>query len=122
MSVKAHLTGWQMVPTLRSNTETVPGKAGLADFGADSGERYIDVACNVYPQKTFADVVARLDQVAAWLDPTAGTKQRVPDDLPERYFMPRLSDPVDRERRLRAAGSVTARFRCPDPCGCPLGG
>ena len=49
MSVKAHLTGWQMVPTLRSNTETVPGKAGLADFGADSGERYIDVACNVYP-------------------------------------------------------------------------
>ena len=43
MSVKAHLTGWQMVPTLRSNTETVPGKAGLADFGADSGERYIDV-------------------------------------------------------------------------------
>ncbi|MFR2505678.1 MAG: hypothetical protein ACLS9E_02265 [Acutalibacteraceae bacterium] len=80
MSVKAHLTGWQMVPTLRSNTETVPGKAGLADFGADSGERYIDVACNVYPQKTFADMVAIFDQVAAWLDPTAGTKQLVLDD------------------------------------------
>ena len=58
MNIKARLTGWQMVPSLRSNTETVPGKAGLADFGADSGERYIDVACNVYPQKTFADMVA----------------------------------------------------------------
>ena len=105
MSVKAHLTGWQMVPTLRSNTETVPGKAGLADFGADSGERYIDVACNVYPQKTFADMVAILDQVAAWLDPTAGTKQLVLDDVPDRYFMARLSDTVDCERLLRAAGS-----------------
>ena len=110
MSIKAHLTGWQMVPSLRSNTETVPGKAGLADFGADSGERYIDVACNVYPQKTFADMVAILDQVAAWLDPTAGTKQLVLDDVPDRYFMARLSDTVDCERLLRAAGSFTLRF------------
>lgn len=120
MSVKAHLTGWQMVPTLRSNTETVPGKAGLADFGADSGERYIDVACNVYPQKTFADMVAVLDQVAAWLDPTAGTKQLVLDDVPDRYFMARLSDTVDCERLLRAAGSFTLRFLCPDPYGYAL--
>ena len=120
MSVKAHLTGWQMVPTLRSNTETVPGKAGLADFGADSGERYIDVACNVYPQKTFADMVAVLDQVAAWLDPTAGTKQLVLDDVPDRYFMARLSDTVDCERLLRTAGSFTLRFLCPDPYGYAL--
>ena len=62
MNIKARLTGWQMVPTLRSNTEIVPGKAGLADFGADSGERYIDVSCNVYPQKTFAGLVAVLDR------------------------------------------------------------
>ena len=67
MNIKARLTGWQMVPALRSNTETVPGKAGLADFGADSGERYIDVSCNVYPQKTFAGLVAVLDRAAAWL-------------------------------------------------------
>ena len=120
MSIKAHLTGWQMVPSLRSNTETVPGKAGLADFGADSGERYIDVACNVYPQKTFADMVAVLDQVAAWLDPTAGTKQLVLDDVPDRYFMARLSDTVDCERLLRAAGSFTPRFLCPDPYGYAL--
>ena len=79
MNIKARLTGWQMVPTLRSNTEIVPGKAGLADFGADSGERYIDVSCNVYPQKTFAGLVAVLDRAAAWLDPTVGTKQLVLD-------------------------------------------
>ncbi|MFR1479682.1 MAG: distal tail protein Dit [Hydrogeniiclostridium mannosilyticum] len=120
MNIKAHLTGWQMVPSLRSNTETVPGKAGLADFGADSGERYIDVACNVYPQKTFSDMVAVLDQVAAWLDPTAGTKQLVLDDVPDRYFMARLSDTVDCERLLRAAGSFNLRFLCADPYGYAL--
>lgn len=92
----------------------------MPDFGADSGERYIDVACNVYPQKTFADMVAILDQVAAWLDPTAGTKQLVLDDVPDRYFMARLSDTVDCERLLRAAGSFTLRFLCPDPYGYAL--
>ena len=117
MSVKDHLTGWQMVPTLRSNTETVPGKAGLADFGADSGERYIDVACNVYPQKTFADMVAVLDQVAAWLDPTAGTKQLVLDDVPDRYFLARPPHTGGWARLPPAARSVTPRFLCPDPFG-----
>lgn len=115
MKVKAHLTGWQVSPTLRSNTETVPGKAGVADFGADSGERYIDVNCNVYPQKSFADMVAILDRVAAWLDPTGGTRQLVLDDVPDRYFQARLSDAVDCERLLRAAGAFTLRFLCPDP-------
>ena len=115
MKIRAHLTGWQVSPALRSNTETVPGKAGLADFGTDSGERYVDVSCNVYPQKTFTDMVAILDRVAAWLDPTAGTKQLVLDDVPDRYFMARLSDAVDCERLLRAAGAFSLRFLCPDP-------
>ena len=65
-------------------------------------------------------MVAVLDQVAAWLDPTAGTKQLVLDDVPDRYFMARLSDTVDCERLLRAAGSFTLRFLCPDPYGYAL--
>ena len=117
MNIKARLTGWQMVPALRSNTETVPGKAGLADFGADSGERYIDVSCNVYPQKTFAGLVAVLDRAAAWLDPTVGTKQLVLDDVPDRYFMARLNAAVECERLLRSSGSFDLTFFCPDPFG-----
>lgn len=115
MKIKARLTGWQMVPTLRSNTETVPGKAGLADFGADSGERYIDLHCSVYPQNSFTALVDVLDGAAAWLDPTAGVKQLVLDDVPDRYFSARLSETVDCERLLRAAGSFSLRFLCPDP-------
>ena len=75
----------------------------------------MDVSCNVYPQRTFTDMVAILDRVAAWLDPTAGTKQLILDDVPDRYFMARLSDTVDCERLLRAAGAFSLRFLCPDP-------
>ena len=60
-------------------------------------------------------MVAILDRVAAWLDPTAGTKQLILDDVPDRYFMARLSDTVDCERLLRAAGAFSLRFLCPDP-------
>lgn len=120
MKVKARLTGWQASPPVRSNTETVPGKPGLADFGADSGERYIDISCNVFPQKTFAALVSVLDRVSAWLDPTQGLKQLILDDVPDRYFQARLSDTVDCERLLRAAGSFPLRFLCPDPYGYAL--
>ena len=124
MNIKARLTGWQMVPALRSNTETVPGKAGLADFGADSGERYIDVSCNVYPQKTFAGLVAVLDRAAAWLDPTVGTKQLVLDDVPDRYFMARLSDtdtrwmmkPLPSPKRGSMRWSVKSETQTPSRC------
>ncbi len=120
MKVKARLTGWQASPSVRSNTETVPGKPGLADFGADSGERYIDISCNVFPQKTFAALVSILDRVSAWLDPAQGLKQLVLDDVPDRYFQARLSDAVDCERLLRAAGAFSLRFLCPDPYGYAL--
>ena len=99
MSVKAHLTGWQMVPTFGAIRKLSPGKAGLADFGADSGERYIDVACNVYPQKTFADMGGDFGSGGRHGSTLRrGTKQLVLDDVPDRYFMARLSDTVDCER------------------------
>lgn len=120
MKIKARLTGWQVSPTLRSNTETVPGKPGLADFGADSGERYMDVSCNIYPQRNFAALVEVLDRVSAWLDPTTGLKQLVLDDVPDRYYMARLADTVDCERLLRSAGAFSLRFLCPDPYGYAL--
>lgn len=120
MKIKARLTGWQASPPVRSNTETVPGKPGLADFGAESGERHIDISCNVFPQRDFAALVSVLDRASAWLDPTQGTRQLILDDVPDRYFQARLSGAVDCERILRAAGSFPLRFLCPDPYGYAL--
>ena len=115
MKIKARLTSWQASPALRNFYETVPGKAGVADFGCDSGERMITLTCYIYPQKDFAALVSVLDAMAQWLDPTKGLKQLVLDEVPDRYFMARLSEAVDCERLLRSAGSFTLKFICPDP-------
>jgi len=90
--------------------ETVPGKAGIADFGCDISERNIIISCSVLPQRSFADLVSVLDNVAEWLNPENGLKQLVLDDLPDRYFMARLSEAVDCERLLRTAGSFELRL------------
>lgn len=115
MKIKARLTSWQASPALRNFYETVPGKAGVADFGCDSGERMITLTCYIYPQKDFAALVSVLDAMAQWLDPTKGLKQLVLDEVPDRYFMARLSEAVDCERLLRSAGTFTLKFICPDP-------
>jgi predicted phage tail component-like protein len=115
MKIKARLTSWQASPSLRNSFVTVPGKAGVADFGCDSAERIVTVSCSVYPQRSFADLVSVLDGMAEWLNPVNGLKQLVLDDVPDRYFMARLSEAVDCERLLRSAGTFDLRFVCPDP-------
>ena len=115
MGIKAHLVSWNTVPTLRGNTGAVPGKSGVIDFGAEYGERYIDIYCNVYPKANFAALTKVLDGVADWLDPTAGVKQLILDDVPGRFFWARLSDTVDTEKLVRYSGAFNLRFMCPDP-------
>lgn len=115
MKIRARLTSWQASPTLRNFYTTVPGKAGVADFGCDSAERTIQVSCSIFPQKNFAALVEVLDGMAEWLDPAMGLKQLILDDVPNRYFMARLNEQVNCERLLRSAGQFTLSFICPDP-------
>jgi predicted phage tail component-like protein len=115
MKIKARLTSWQASPSLRNSFVSIPGKAGVADFGSDVAERTITVRCNVFPQHGFAALVAVLDDMAEWLNPARGVKQLVLDDVPDRYFLARLSDAVDCERLIRSAGAFDLRFVCPDP-------
>lgn len=115
MKIRARLTSWQASPALRNFYTTVPGKAGVADFGCDSAERTIQVSCSIFPQKNFAALVEVLDGMAEWLDPAMGLKQLILDDVPNRYFMARLNEQVDCERLLRSAGQFTLSFICPDP-------
>ena len=50
MGIKARLTSWQVCGKMRNFTTTVPGKYGVADFGADFDYREITVHCNIYPK------------------------------------------------------------------------
>ena len=115
MGIRARLTSWQISGRLRNFTTTVPGKYGVADFGADLDYREIPVSCNIFPRHTFSELVKTLDDISEWLDPTQGLRQLIFDDVPDRYFMARLNDAVDCERLIRAAGSFDLRFFCPDP-------
>ena len=117
MGIKARLTSWQVSGRLRNFTTTVPGKYGVADFGADLDYREILVNCSIFPRHTFTALVEALDGIAAWLDPTQGLHQLILDDVPDRYFMARLNDAVDCERLIRSAGRFDLRFFCPDPFG-----
>ena len=113
MGIKARLTSWQVCGKLRNFTTTVPGKYGVADFGADFDYREIKIQCYIYPKHSFTS----LDDNAAWLDTVQGLRQLVLDDVPDRYFMARLNDAVDCERLIRSAGSFELKFFCPDPFG-----
>ena len=116
MGLKARLTSWQVCGNLRNYTASIPGKSGIADFGADFDYREINVSCSIPPKRTFAALVSVLDDIALWLDPADGLKQLIFDDVPDRYFMARLSEKVDCERLLiRSAGSFDLKFLCPDP-------
>lgn len=116
MGIKARLTSWQVCGGLRNYTASIPGKSGVADFGADFDYREINVSCSIAPKKNFRSLVAVLDDISLWLDPTDGLKQLVFDDVPDRYFMARLYEKVDCERLLvRSAGSFDLKFFCPDP-------
>jgi len=115
LGVKARLVNWVASPPLRNSFVTIPGKAGVADFGSDCAERVITVKCNIYPQHSMAALVARLDAVAGWLDPADGLQRLVLDDVPDRYFNARLQDALDCERLIRSAGSFELKFVCPDP-------
>lgn len=116
MGLKAHLTSWQVCGGLRNYTASIPGKSGVADFGSDFDYREINVSCSILPKRSFASLVSVLDDISLWLDPTAGLKQLVFDDVPDRYFMARLYERVDCERLLvRSAGSFDLKFFCPDP-------
>ena len=116
MGLKARLTSWQVCGNLRNYTASIPGKSGNADFGADFDYREINVSCSIPPKRTFVALVSVLDDIALWLDPADGLKQLIFDDVPDRYFMARLSEKVDCERLLiRSAGSFDLKFLCPDP-------
>lgn len=115
MRVKARLTGWQALPSLRNSFVTIPGRPGVADFGSNSTEKVITVRCNLGSHRSFPALVAHLDEIADWLNPDYGLKQLLMDDVPDRFFTARLNEAVDCERLIRCAGSFDLKFVCPDP-------
>ena len=117
MGIRARLTDWRFIPAVSNYTVQIPGKEGMADFGASKTSRRISVKCGVNPTGSMTGLIQALDNLAAWLDPTNGTAQLVLDELPDRYFLARLDSDVSCQRLIRCAGSFDLDFFCPDPYG-----
>lgn len=118
MGINARITSWQVCGALRNSTAVIPGKYGIADFGADFDSRKIKISCSISPKGNLKNLITTLDKISAWLDASNGLKQLILDDAPDRYFMARLNEKCDCERLLiRSAGSFELNFLCPDPFG-----
>jgi predicted phage tail component-like protein len=110
MGIRARLTDWQFIPAVSNNTVTIPGKSGVADFGASKSSRRISVKCGVNPTGSMSALITRLDALAAWLDPVNGLQRLVFDELPDRCFSARLDAAIDCTRLIRGAGPLTSTF------------
>ena len=75
MGIRARLTDWRFIAAVSNYTVNIPGKEGVADFGASKTSRRISVKCGVNPTGSMASLIHVLDALAAWLDPTNGVAQ-----------------------------------------------
>jgi predicted phage tail component-like protein len=115
MRIKARLVNWVTLPPFNNSFVTIPGKAGVLDFGGSASEKILTVRCNVFQKYKFSSLVAVLDNLAEWLNPDNKLKRLVFDDVPDRYFTARLNGAVDCERLVLSAGAFDLTFVCPDP-------
>lgn len=115
--LKARITGYPMLPAFRNNTESIPGRSGILDFGMEYSERIIPVECSVFPEQDFSALVHRIDEINEWLNPYRGVQPLIFDEYPDRYFMARLNTEISMERISRTAGTFSLEFICPDPFG-----
>ena len=67
--LKARITGYPMLPAFRNNTESIPGRSGILDFGMEYSERIIPVKCSVFPEQDFylCTAVDRFDFVLRYI-------------------------------------------------------
>ena len=121
--LKARITGYPMLPAFRNNTESIPGRSGILDFGMEYSDHWtynLDLILDylsVFPEQDFSALVHRIDEINGWLNPYRGVQPLIFDEYPDRYFMARLNTEISMERVSRAAGTFSLEFICPNPFG-----
>lgn len=103
-----------LLPPIRENTETVPGRPGVFDFGMEFDARKISVTCYL---KTGSDATLwqRARAIAEWLNPYKGVKDLYFDDEPGKVYRARVSGDLDLEQLMARLGQFSLEFTCPDP-------
>lgn len=98
-----------ILPDIRDQYETVPGKIGSYLFTQPFGDRIIEIECALVSQAV--DMILQdTRKISAWL----GTDKRVPLVLstePDKYYMAKVSNTVEVDQTLYL-GRFSIQFRC----------
>jgi predicted phage tail component-like protein len=97
-----------LLPKLRKNEFTIPGRHGAVDYGSNTYEkRIIVVECN-YRSTSYANLRSDARRISKWL---SGKGSLYFDDETDKVYEARLYSEVPLESRLKF-GRFTLKFEC----------
>lgn len=115
MGIETRMAEENRIPSPRNQTDTLPGRHGVLDFGETLSEREIGITCFIPPGKTDAGLLALKDALMGWLNPDNGLCRLALDSEPGRVYFARIRDGISYERIVRNTGTFKVLFFCPDP-------
>jgi len=99
-------------PELREHEDEVTGMPGAIDYGTEYGKRDIEVTIDIDPDdRSFK---RRQSEILSWLSPVAPADMLVFDDMPDRYFIAKMTGRLSAEQ-IGSYGELRVTFKCVDP-------
>ncbi len=103
-------------PELREYAETVAGRPGEYDYGAEWGTREITVKIDVIPNGE--SLKRRQSKILSWLSPVdSGAGPLIFDEVPDTQYNAKLTGRFGIEQLIVGYGVLTITFKCHDPFG-----
>lgn len=106
---------WQALPLLKNSYIEITGKSGVYDYGCQVQPKNIVVNCSVHQSEKFSDLINKIDKMINWLNPLNGSKKLVLPEIPDRYYMARISEQIDAPKLIRNISNFIITFVCTDP-------
>ncbi|ATW24180.1 distal tail protein Dit [Candidatus Formimonas warabiya] len=103
-----------VLPPIKDYKEEIPGMDGAWDFGCDYGPRPLAYVI-AFKKDSRPDIRSAIRQIAAWLNPKAGSKPLIDDEEPDKYYMARVTGNIPLEHLMNTYREVTVNFIAYDP-------
>lgn len=110
-----NLFTWAPTPEIRNNIETIPGRPGVIDFGMEFGVREFILPSSFPMQDNFAEVSRLATELVDWINPYRGPQRIIFDEVPDRFWTVRLTDPIEMERLMKTVGTFDIKFTATEP-------
>ncbi len=85
---------YEILPSIRNNTEELPGVDGEVDFGSEFKSRLLELHCVTTKGLSPAKKKDTQRKIASYLNPSLGNKTLVFSDEPNRLYLVKCSDRI----------------------------